>query len=617
MIEGGTGASADRGVLEAMTATLIHRGPDQDGFYLEGNVGLGMRRLSIVDLDHGRQPIYNEDKSIVVVFNGEIYNHAELRGELEARGHSFRTRTDTEVIVHLYEEHGEDFVRHLNGMFAIALWDMAAQKLVVVRDRIGIKPLYYYERNGSLVFGSELKAVVAHPAVPRDVDPVGLDSFLRTSYIPAPNTIYTAIRKLPAAHLLVWQAGNVSVRRYWHVEFGATSSDATAEAFLELLTDSIRLRLQADVPVGAFLSGGIDSSAIVALGRSHASESFHTFSVGFEEQYYDERPYAQEVASQHDTEHHEFLLKADLVQLLNTYSDHYDEPFADPAALPTLVLAEASRKIVKVVLTGDGADELFAGYNRYWSEMASGQCARVPRFIRNGMVLPVLKGAASIIPVSMRARAYLDAAVKRTGLLDLDRRERYMAQFCPFRDAVSEHLYSNDFREQLAGHDGGYAFGQTNTNHWLSGVQQIDLDTILPEQMLTKVDRATMAHGLEARVPFLDHRIVEFAAKLPPREMMNFRKLKRFLKHSFRGIVPDNILDRPKHGFQVPLGEWFRGELREFVTDNLSPDELNRHGYFNADYVSGLVKRHLAGDKNHEREIFSLLVFQAWWQRYA
>ena len=606
-----------------MNQTLEHRGPDDDGFYLSGPVGLAMRRLSIIDLVGGSQPIANEDKSAWIVCNGEIYNYLDIRRDLETRGHVFNTDTDTETIVHLYEEYGEDCVQHLNGMFAFAIWDDRRQRLVLARDRLGIKPLYYYVDRQRLVFGSELKALMACPDVPRELDLTALDLYLSFSYVPAPFSIFQDVRKLPAGHTLTCEGGQVQVRQYWDVSFLQDDNqpeDVLAEELLELLTDSVRIRLRSDVPLGAFLSGGVDSSTVVALMSRLADQPVKTFSIGFREAYYDETKYARLVADRYATEHQEFVVGPNvLLDALDQYAWHFDEPFADWAALPTYLLSRMTREHVTVALTGDGGDEVFAGYNRYWTERAMQYYGHVPQVLRESVILPILEGLGSVVPFEMRLKEYLASAAKRTRLQSLPSADRYELQFTPFGPEMRHSLYAPQVCSQVPPRPAeAYQsrFEETMGYHWLSRAQYVDLKTYLPEQMLTKVDRMSMAVGLEARVPLLDHRIVEFSARVPPRYLMSWRLLKRFFKRSVRDLVPAPILNRPKHGFQVPLGRWFRNELRDLAQDSLAPAELRKHALFDASMVSGILEQHLSGERNNEAQIFALLVFQMWWNRF-
>jgi asparagine synthase (glutamine-hydrolysing) len=609
--------------LRAMNDTLVHRGPDDQGCFVSGPIGLAMRRLSIVDLATGHQPICNEDKTVWTVFNGEIYNHLELRRDLEAKHHVFATETDTEVLVHLYEEYGDQLLERVNGMFAFAIWDDKKKRLLLARDRVGIKPLYYSRQDGRLMFASELKALLAHPRFQREVDLTGLDLYFRFRFIPAPFTIFKDVYKLPAGHLLTVQNHDVSVRRYWDVTFepdDARNEEEFGDELLELVGKSVAMRLRADVPVGAFLSGGVDSSAIVSLMQKASSTPVKTFSMGFDETFYDESSHARLVAQNLKLEHHEFTFRPDAVRLMDQYVWHFDEPFADPAALPTLMLSRMTREHVTVALTGDGGDEVFAGYHRYWSEWAMKYYGYVPRWFRNAAILPLLNGIGRFIPLEMRLKDYVAAAAKRTALLAVGTAERYPRQFSPFTIPQHELLYAPEIRQQMTTEPPA-AFQEHFENalakHWLSRCQYVDLKTLLPEQMLTKVDRTTMAYGLEARVPLLDHRIVELAARIPPRLLMSAWQLKRFFKRSVRSEVPNEILQRPKHGFQVPLGQWFRRELREYMEDALSPGELDKHGLLDRETVATLLARHQSGRNNNENQLFALLVFQRWWTRFV
>jgi asparagine synthase (glutamine-hydrolysing) len=615
---------ADEGALAAMCEALRHRGPDDAGIHLSGHVGLAMRRLRVIDLAGGRQPMANEDHTVWIVLNGEIYNYRDLRADLEGRGHVFRSHSDTETILHLYEERGDDCVHALVGMFAFAVWDGRRRRLLLARDRLGIKPLYYVDDANRLLFGSELKALAEHPATPRALDPEGLDLYLRFGYIPAPQTIWRGVRKLSAGHLLALENDVCRVRAYWDVPFPPEERPRReaecAEEMIARLDEAVRSHLHADVPLGAFLSGGVDSSAVVALMSRHASQPVETFSIGFRELWYNELDYAREVARLCGARHHEFILEPDVRELLDLHARHFDEPFADAAALPTFLLSRMTRRHVTVALTGDGGDEVFAGYNRYWTEWFRRWYAAVPEPVRRLALLPLFDGLAALIPPQSRRKVLAESAARRTRLQSLSPLEGYISQFSPFGPDTISRLLTPEARvhapdgppEAVAAH-----FRAARGLTWLRRAQYVDMKTSLPEQMLAKVDRTTMAFGLEARVPLLDHRVVEVAAAVPSRYMMGWRRLKRFFKAAVRDLVPAVILDRPKHGFQVPLAAWFRGELQDLIRQRLAPAELRKHGLFQPRAVERLLREHQAGVRNHDFALFALLAFQMWWDRYG
>jgi asparagine synthase (glutamine-hydrolysing) len=552
------------GALDAMGDTLFHRGPDEGGIYTAPGVGLGMRRLSIIDLKTGHQPLTNEDRTVWVVFNGEIYNYRELTADLLARGHRFATASDTETLVHLYEEHGADCVRHLRGMFAFALWDARRRTLLLARDRLGIKPLYYAQTPRGVVFGSELRALIASHCVRRRVDPGGLAAYLRFGYVPDPLTILEGVAKLPPGHVLLAREGQAGApQRYWeptsHFRDSDESLDETeAGARLwGLIGDAVRSHLVSDVPVGAFLSGGVDSSAVVGLMAREAGVPVKTFSVGFREPRFNEAPYARQVAEWFGTEHHELIATPQDLGLLEDVLDACDEPFADASAIPTYLVSRLARQHVKVVLSGDGGDELFAGYDRYVVDR---------RERRLGMLGDLGLGA----PLRFVSDALPEGAPGKNFLrhFSLPRMERYLDAISLFPDRALRDLLEPDvasanpplFENALRDSQGLDA---------LSRLQDLDLRTNLPGDILTKVDRMSMAHSLEARVPLLDHPLVEFACRLPASLRMRSGQTKYLLKSILQGRVPDEVLGRPKWGFGVPIRSWFGERLPGFLRDRL------------------------------------------------
>ncbi|MGD9857242.1 MAG: asparagine synthase (glutamine-hydrolyzing), partial [Planctomycetaceae bacterium] len=546
-------ASAD--LVHRMCEAIVHRGPDDEGLYGDQDVALGMRRLSIIDLDNGSQPIFNEDGTVVVVFNGEIYNFRELRVALESRGHRFATASDTEVIVHLYEEYGEDFPVHLNGMFAIALWDKAQQQLLLVRDRLGVKPLYYGNVNGTIIFGSELKTVLLDESVSREVDAQAVYDYFVLGYIPQPRSIYRDIRKLPPGCLLKARDGDISIRRYWsyptHPAFVTEYEDAK-HALRELLTDATRLRMISDVPLGAFLSGGLDSSITVALMAQLSAQPVETFFIDFEEGGYSERKYARAVAARYGTNHHEFVVQPEAVGILDEIVRFFDEPFGDSSAIPTYYLSQMTRRHVTVALAGDGGDESFGGYQRYRTALARRNGRRVrPLLDRIG------KGLHRLLPRTAPGRRYFRSLGSSNfeafavGTQELETQEILSKGFLrQIERSVLEDLGESP---PTNGHRPGDP---------LAPYSAFDVNWYLPDDILTKVDRMSMAHSLEVRAPFLDYRVIEYAARLPVGWKISGQETKAILKEVFRDDLPEVVLSPRKRGFSIPLEEWFRNELK-------------------------------------------------------
>jgi asparagine synthase (glutamine-hydrolysing) len=596
--------------IRAMCGAMVHRGPDDEGVYLGEGVGLGMRRLSIIDLENGRQPVSNEDGTVWVVFNGEIYNFQELRRDLERRGHRFESHSDTETIVHLYEDVGPRCVNYLRGMFAFALWDERLKRLLLARDRLGIKPLYYAHLDGGLAFASELKPVLQLPEVTRSLSWEGV-SHLFSSLATAPaQSIVEGVRKLEPARIATAGAGRpLHIERYWDVEFEA-NEEATegelVEQLRELLTESVRVHEISDVPIGAFLSGGLDSSAVVATMSRLGNGQVKTFSIGFVEDGYDELCYARRVAGTFDTDHHELVLRPDVVQIVEDIAWYLDEPFGDTSAIATYIVSKLASDHVKVVLSGDGGDELFAGYDKYVVEQRERAYDRVPRPVRR------LMGAVGrSMPEGMRGRRFLQH-------MALDGPRRYLDASTMFRAEQMRSLFRPDAFEQISRHDPKAAALtdlQTAGADWMSAAQYCDINNYLPLDILTKVDRMTMAHSIEARPPLLDHKLVEFAATIPPRLRLKDGTTKYLFKQAMRGILSDEIIDRPKHGFAVPLAAWFRGALAGFARDLLLSGSARRRGLFNFAYIERLLKLHQGG-RDVDLQLWTLLSFELWCRRF-
>lgn len=613
---GGNRDPAERAqLLDRMCRVITHRGPDDQGVLLKEGVALGMRRLSIIDLAGGHQPISGEDESVTIVFNGEIYNFLELEASLETRGHRFKTRSDTEAIVHAYEEFGAGCLELLRGMFAFAIWDERKRQLFLARDRAGKKPLYYsVTRKGTLVFGSELKSLLEHPDIERELNPEALDAYFTLGYVPDPLAIFRNIHKLPPGHYLTFSAGRVAIEQYWDFSFEPAES-RREEDYLEelrfLLDESVRLRLISDVPLGAFLSGGIDSSTIVALMARHMGMPVKTFSIGFHEDSYSELKYARIAAKKFGTDHHEFLVTPDICSIVDELVWHFDEPFADSSAIPTYMVSKLAREHVTVILSGDGGDELFAGYTRYVVERKRGAFAHLPGFLRKGLLQPLSR----LLPHGMLGRNFIHN-------VSLDKIERYLDSLSIFTGLNKEALYTNAFRASLNGSSGVIASvrdyaAKIKTGEDIDKLLYIDSKTYLPGDILTKVDRMSMAVSLEARAPLLDHKLIEFVARTPAALKLAGYETKYLLKRAIKGLVPDEILNRPKQGFGVPMQDWINKQLRERIRDTLTQAGLKQRGYVEPAYVQVLLDEHERGRRDHSMALWSLFMLELWHERYT
>ena len=612
--EGTSGSTTERlDLVRRMCDAIRHRGPDDDGFLIDGPVALGMRRLSIIDLSSGHQPIHNEDRTVWIVFNGEIYNFRALRTALERRGHRFSTNTDTEAIVHAYEEWGIHAIRRLRGMFGLAIWDRRSQSLVLARDRVGIKPLYYTAAGGTLYFGSEIKAILQAREVPRDLDLDALDHYLSFLYTPPDGSIFRGIRKLPPGCLATWQDGRLQVERYWEPSAEETFQGSEADAVHGLravLADAVRLHLVSDVPLGAFLSGGLDSSLVVGLMTEASAGPVKTFSIGFDEPQYDELQHARRVASHFGTDHHELVVKPDAIAILDRLVAHFDEPFGDASAIPTWYVSEIARQHVTVVLSGDGGDELFGGYDRYLPHPRVVAFDRYsPRALRR-----IAARAGAQLPHGVRGRNFL----RHVGR---DQRGRYVDAIRFFGIDEKAALYTRDVFERLAGPDPetllATHFERYGALPWPSQMMRFDAETYLPEDVLTKVDRMSMAHSIESRVPLLDNEVIEFACSLPSTVKIREGRRKHVLKEVAATLLPPEVINRPKQGFAVPLDVWFRGRLAELFGDLLlSPRTLQR-GYFQPSFIKRLVREHRSGKRNHDLRLWQLVVLECWLRQYV
>jgi asparagine synthase (glutamine-hydrolysing) len=596
--------------VRSMCDVMVHRGPDEGGIYVNGHVGLGMRRLSIIGIDSGSQPIANEDRTVWVVFNGEIYNYASLRRELEQRGHVFRTTSDTECLVHLYEDYGARLVNHLRGMFAFAIWDTRSRQLLLGRDRLGIKPLYYIETNNGLIFASEIKPILECPEVDRTLDWGAVGHLLTFLSTPSSTSIVSGIKKLEPARTALARAGKpLAIERYWNVTFSPNRRATEGELIEQLralLEESVALHQVSDVPVGAFLSGGIDSSAVVAtLARQHSGR-IKTFSIGFEESGFDELTHARDVASRFGTDHHDLVLRPDVVRIVEDLTWYLDEPFGDTSAIPTYMVSKLAAEHVKVVLTGDGGDEVFAGYDRYVVEQRERSLDAVPRPLRRAV-----GAVGAALPDGARGKRFLQH-------LALDGAERYLDAAMLFRASELKQLFQPEAYAQIARHD---SIGVTSRaldgskSDWLGAIQHFDLNAYLPQDILTKVDRMTMAHSLEARPPLLDHKLVEFGATIPAKFRLRDGQTKYLFKQAMRGILPDHIIDRPKQGFAVPLARWFRNDLATFARDLLLSPTAEQRGIFNRPYVEQLLRLNDRG-RNLDLQLWTILSLELWCRRF-
>jgi asparagine synthase (glutamine-hydrolysing) len=597
-----------------MNGRLVHRGPDSDGVFHDGGVALAMRRLSIIDLEHGDQPISNEDGSVTVIQNGEIYNYRELRGELERRGHRFATSSDTEVLVHLYEEHGEGFVERLRGMFAIALWDGRERRLLLARDRFGIKPLYYRDVGGTLSFASELKAMLEQPGFSREIDPRAVAAYLAFNSIPAPLTIFAEARKLPAGTLAVWRDGRLSQTRYARpapVESGRTRRRPErdlADELRETLRGSIRAHLVADVPVGVLLSGGVDSAGIVALAAGEQAAPVKTFSVGFEEASFDELDRARLVSKRYGTEHHEIVLRPDAVELLPKLVEAFDEPFGDSSALPTYLVSQLAAGEVKVALSGEGGDELFGGYYTYVADLLAPRVGRLA-----ALAAPL----AELLP-SSDSKVSLDYKAKRFARgAHLPPLERHHA----WKEIFSRHSQA----ALLGGRDPDWdpvdlyreRYAETAGAEPLARLQDVDLGIYLVDDLLVKTDRSSMAHSLELRVPFLDNEVAAMALGLATPLKVRGTAKKRLLRRALAPLLPKEVLRGPKQGFSIPVAAWLRGPLQGFAREVLSAEALLRQGWLDPATVTALLNRHCSGQEDLSRQLWGLMAFTLWFDGYA
>ncbi|MGE3466646.1 MAG: asparagine synthase (glutamine-hydrolyzing) [Pyrinomonadaceae bacterium] len=614
------GDAANRELLQAMNLCIAHRGPDEDGYKVHENDGLAMTRLANNDLASGQQPNYTPDRTKAIVFNGEIYNYQSLRADLINDGHEFYTKSDTEVVLHLYDKYGAEGLSYLRGMFALAIWDTQEKSLFLARDRVGKKPLLYsHQPNGDLIFGSEFQPVLRHPSVGREVDNAAIDNYLSFLCVPAPQTAFRQIRKLEPGHWLKWKGGKVETKRYWQPDFSKKikiSEEDAIEETTRILRESTRLRMISEVPLGAFLSGGVDSSAVVALMAQESSVPVKSFSIGFEEEDFSELKYARRVAEHVGAEYNEFIVRPNALDIIPTLVEHYGEPYADSSAIPTYYVARETRKHVTVALNGDGGDESFAGYERYVAMRIAEAYTRVPAALRKVFV----EAPVDLLPTSELKRSRFRDAKRFLQAANLPRTERYFRWMSTFNRDAKRDLYTSEFEASVAGRDPSTIldrwFKTANGTGTLDATLLTDQMTYLPNDLLVKVDIATMANSLEARSPFLDHNLIEFAATLPEGLKMRGFETKSLLKKVAARLVPKEVVYRRKMGFGVPVGQWFRGEMKEFVRGVLLSGKSLKRGIIKPEVIEKYVNEHTAGERDHAFQIWTLLMLELWFQRF-
>jgi asparagine synthase (glutamine-hydrolysing) len=602
-------------LLDRMCRVIEYRGPDEQGAVVAGRAALGMRRLSIIDLKSGQQPIYNEDGNLAIVFNGEIYNYRELKTRLERRGHKFKTNSDTETILHAFEEYGADCVSHLRGMFAFAIWNKSDESLFIARDRVGKKPLFYaLTERGNFVFGSELKVLLTHGEISKEIDFAALDAYLTFGYVPEEFCIFKNVHKLLPGHFLTFKNGEIRTRKYWDFDYKQVSNIKTEAEYVEILREKIReavkIRLISEVPLGAFLSGGVDSSSVVAMMSQILDAPVKTFSIGFNEDSFNELKFARIAAKHFQTEHHEFIVTPDLVETVDDLVWHFDEPFADSSALPTFMVSKMARDYVTVVLSGDGGDELFAGYTRYVVDRRrSGAAANLPPFVRKNLRL-----LSERLPHGARGRNYLYN-------VSLDAVDRYIDSISQYNALRKKSLYSKDLRSKLNGDSGASRYRKialgVATGNAIDNLLYLDSKTYLPADILTKVDRMSMAASLEARVPLLDHELIEFVTReIPANLKMKGFETKYIFKKAMEGIVPREILHREKQGFGVPIEEWINNQLRARIRETLLERRTLERGYFEKSYIETLLDEHSKRRRDHSHALWILWMLELWHRRF-
>ncbi|MBI2415263.1 MAG: asparagine synthase (glutamine-hydrolyzing) [Candidatus Kerfeldbacteria bacterium] len=601
--------------IDQMLNQIKHRGPDDFGIECFGQAGLGQRRLAIIDVSPaGHNPMTNEDGTVWITFNGEIYNYLDFRDDLIKRGHRFTSKTDTEVIIHLYEEYGEDCVKKLRGMFAFAIWDVTQKKLLLARDRVGKKPLKYYIDDKHIAFASELKAILADPAIPRIIDEVAIHHYLTLQYVQHPATGFKGIQKLPPGHYLTMQHGRVEIKRYWNLDYSHKLNLSEAdwcERIIAKLDEATRIRLMSDVPLGAFLSGGIDSSAVVAMMARHSDQPVKTFSIGFNEASHDETRYARMIAQQFATNHIEFTVEPKAVELFPTLAWHFEEPFADPSAIPTYYVAKLTRQHVTVALNGDGGDENFAGYGRYNYHLMGKKYAMIPSWLRQGLLVPGADLAKHLIKTT-----FFDRAARFAHSLADAPEHRYYNYICYFTTEEKESIYTKNFAERMRQHDSAQILSDlamaSGSNDYLDKILYTDINSYLPNALMAKVDIAAMANSLEGRSPLLDHELLELTAQIPSLLKIKNGETKYIFKKALEPMLPREILYRPKMGFGVPLVHWFRGELKDYMYDTILDGKLLQQGWFDRNRVKQLLDTHATTDRDYANHIWSLIMLEHW-----
>lgn len=604
----------DDNLLKRMSAVMSHRGPDDQGYFLGKDIGLGIRRLSIIDLETGHQPIHNEDESIQVVLNGEIYNYRQLSQELKAKGHCFYTSSDTEVLAHLYEEFKHDCIHKLRGMFAFCIWDKKEDSLFLARDRLGIKPLYYTVKEDKFLFASEIKALLEYKDISREIDLRALDYYLSFLYIPAPLTIFKAIKKLSAGHYLNFKKGNLDIKRYWRLNVEQENGKSLGfykEKINNALLDSVKSHLVSDVPLGVFLSGGIDSSAIVCLMNRLGINDIKTFSIGYEGRYasYNELEYSRLVAKKFNTQHREFIVKPDIINSLHNIIAHLDEPFADSSAVLTYFISRQASKHVKVALSGIGADELLGGYPRYIGTELSSYYDRLPYFFRK-----LSKGLSLYMKATGKGRDYAGRIKRFLASGMLDPYERYLSWITFFDKEKKDEIYSPDIKAAIKQTEYLHLnfFKEADRQGFLEQSVYLDINTYLPDDLLIMGDRMSMANSLELRVPFCDHELIKTCFAIPYKLKLKGFKLKGLFKETLEGILPAEVINKPKQGFMAPLADWLKQDLKPYALDVLSRDNIRKRGYFDPDYIQGMLRQHFSGKAIFTHQIWALLILELW-----
>lgn len=618
----GTYGLIDKDLLKRMCGAIVHRGPDDEGHYVDSDVMLGMRRLKIIDLETGNQPIYNEDRSIVIVFNGEIYNYKENRRYLEEKGHHFYTNSDTETIVHLYEEFGAGCVGRLRGMFAFALWDKRNKRLLIARDRLGIKPLYYHLDNGELLFSSELKSLLEYKELRREVNLNAVHDYLTYMCVPTPQTIFKDIYKLEPGCILICRNGETKVEKFWDLSHFIQSSENVSDEreisykLSELMKESIRMHLISDVPLGVFLSGGLDSATIVAMASEVMDRPIKTFSVGFEEKDYSELDNARIMAKRFNTDHHEFIVKPLSVEDIINIISAFDEPFADSSAIPTHAVSKCARKYVTVALSGDGGDELFGGYGNYRADKIGIALRNVPGFMRRGV-----RSMIGSLPASSDGKSSLSKIMKILDLSLMPPEKGHLYWLTAFSNEAKRQLYSNNVLHEYLDNDSlnfyGRYFDSCISDDFINRCICVDIKGVLQNDYLTKIDRMSMANSLEVRVPFLDHKLLEFAVSISSKFKLKGFTTKYLLKKIMKDKLPGEIINGKKKGFSIPLSKWFKEDFSILIHEFLSENAIKKRGYFNFNFVKHLVDNHLSGKQDNSKQLWTLICYEIWHRRFV